>query len=413
MKKILTAVLSGAIILLSTGAMDAADSPVTIRATRLYDGKGGRSEKAVILTVSGGKILSIEPERPGGPAPTYDLSGRTVLPGLIDTHVHLSWTFNAEGRLHTDKDGESPAATTLAQAANAWATLRAGFTTVQSPGAASDKQLREAIESRGLPGPRLLTSLDGITDETRTVDELRRIVRERREAGADLIKIFASKSIRQGGAQTMSQEQLDGMCAEAKSQGLRTLVHAHSPESMRAAALAGCTQVEHGLFATPEVLTLLASRGTILDPQCGLVFHNYIDNKRRYLGIGTYSEEGFAWMEKALPIAATAVRRALATPGLVVVFGTDAVAGAHGHNADEMICRVREAGQSVGDVIVSATSAAARSMKLEGSIGSLSPGMEADVIATDGDPAADVTAFTRVVFVMKGGVVYRNGTAAP
>jgi imidazolonepropionase-like amidohydrolase len=391
------------------GTLAAQPAAVTIRASRLLDGRGGRIDRPVVVTVADGRIVSIEPEgKTAGTPATYDLGSATVLPGLIDVHVHLAWTFNGQGRLHTEKDGESAADTARAQAANARATLEAGFTTVQSPGSASDKELREAIAKGSLPGPRLLTSLEPLADAKATAAQLREAVKQRKADGADLIKIFASKSIRDGGAQTMSQEQLDAMCGEAKSLGLRTLVHAHSPESMRAAALAGCTQVEHGIFATREVLELMAARATVFDPQCRLVFRNYLDNKDRFLGIGNYTEEGFAAMEKALPLAAAAFKLAVATKGLVVVYGTDAVAGAHGRNADDLLCRVRDGGQAPGDAIVSATSVSARSLGLEGSIGALSAGMQADLIAVDGDPSTDIAAVTRVVFVMKKGVVYRN-----
>jgi imidazolonepropionase-like amidohydrolase len=176
---------------------------------------------------------------------------------------------------------------------------------------------------------------------------------------------------------------------------------------MIAAARAGCTEVEHGIFATPEALAELASHRTYFDPQCGLVFRNYLDNKPKYLGIGNYNEEGFAVMERVLPQAAALFRRAIATPGLAVVFGTDAVAGAHGRNAEELLCRIRDGGQKPMDALVSATSLAARSLGLEDRIGAVEPGFEADVVAVDGDPMTDPDAFRRVVFVMKGGVVYR------
>jgi len=113
-------------------------------------------------------------------------------------------------------------------------------------------------------------------------------------------------------------------------------------------------------------------------------------------------------LEKAIPLAITAVRRALATPGLKVIYGTDAVAGAHGRNAEDLVCRVQEAGQSAMDAIVSATSLAARSLGLQDAIGAVAPGMEADLIAVDGDPSRDITALRRVRFVMRAGRVYRN-----
>src|SRR5262249_31789534 len=146
--------------------------------------------------------------------------------------------------------------------------------------------LRDWIATQGLPGPRILTSYDPITDRTLSPDSLRALVRQRKAQGADLIKLFASASIREGGQQTMSDAQLVAVCGEAKVLGLRTLVHAHSAAAVRAAALAGCTEVEHGIFVTQEVLALMAARGTYFDPQCALVFTNYLDNRARYLGIG-------------------------------------------------------------------------------------------------------------------------------
>ncbi|MEP6767300.1 MAG: amidohydrolase family protein [Acidobacteriota bacterium] len=389
-----------------SAALPAQTTPVTIRARALVDGRGGRIDRPIRLRVSGGKILSIDQDSKTAAPADYDLTGATLLPGLIDTHVHLSWTFNAEGRLHTEKDPDTAAQTALAQAGNLWSTLQAGFTTVQSVGSASEKDLRDAVSRGALPGPRVLTSLEPFLDEKATPEALRQGVRDRKRDGADVIKLFASKSIREAGKQTLSLEQLQAACGEARRVGLRTLVHAHSPESMRAAALAGCTQVEHGIFATAEALETLAAKGTWFDPQICLVFRNYLDNKPRFLGIGNYTEEGFATMERVLPTAEAMFRQALATPGLKLVFGSDAVAGAHGRNAEELVCRAR-AGQSARDAIVSATSAAARTLGLDADLGSLAPGMQADIIAVEGDPDRDITALTRVVFVMKGGEVYR------
>ena len=402
-------------ILFLTAAGAAAQSPpsVTLRAGRVFDGRHMLPEPRRIV-VAAGRIERIEAEEPGRPpsGTAYDLLRLTVLPGLIDAHDHIVWYFNAVGKLHTETDGESAVQAALAAVGNAWRTLQAGFTTVQSPGSPEDKDLRDAIGSGRVPGPRLLTSLEPLTEKDGDPDALRKLVRERAAAGADLIKLFASKSIREGGAQTMSSAQLAAACGEAAGLGLRTLVHAHSPESMRAAAEAGCTQVEHGIFATPEVLALMAGRGTIFDPQCGLVFHNYLDNRARFFGIGNYTAEGFAAMEKAVPLAIETFRRALATPNLKIVFGTDAVAGAHGRNAEELICRVRDAGQKPEDALASATSLAAEALGLEAKIGRIAPGLEADLIAVDGDPEKDITALSRVVFVMKGGIVYRNEAAA-
>ena len=190
--------------------------------------------------------------------------------------------------------------------------------------------------------------------------------------------------------------------------GMRTMVHAHSPESIKASVNAGCQQIEHGVFATDEVLKLMADKGVYFDPNVGVVLQNYLANKSHYLGIGNYNEEGFAFMEKGLALNAAMIKKAVATPKLMMVIGTDAVAGAHGHNADEIVARVRQGGQKPMDAIVSATSLAARSMRLEKTIGTLAPGYEADIIALDGDPTSDINAVKRVAFVMRAGKVYKS-----
>lgn len=387
--------------------------PTVIRASTAFDGRG-KVLHNVRIVVEGGKIARIDSGTTNGAAkssPIYDLTGLTVLPGWIDTHVHITYHFGPNGRAQ-DRD-ETPEQAALAFEANAWKTLRAGFTTVQSVGSTQDKPLRDAINAGLLPGPRILTALrpiNGGTDNQGnqlTPDQLRDAVRKLKADGADLVKIFASKSIREGGTPTMTQEQLNAACGEAKAQDLRTLVHAYR-DSIHMATLAGCTQIEHGTFATDDDLRLMAQRGTWFDPQAGLVIQNYLDNKQRYLGIGNYTEEGFKLMQDALPLDFELFRRAVATPELKIVFGTDAVAGAHGHNADEFIFRVRDGHQDPMAAMVAANSSAAESLGLGNEIGALAPGMQADIIALDGDPLRDINAVRRVVFVMKDGVVYRN-----
>jgi imidazolonepropionase-like amidohydrolase len=281
---------------------------------------------------------------------------------------------------------------------------------VQSVGSPTDVPLRDAIAKGVIPGPRVLTAvqpLEGQGEKTGTPDEIRAFVRKQKEARADLIKIFASASIRQGGGMTLSQDQLNAACDEANKVDLRTLVHAYK-DAVRAATLAGCTEVEHGTLASDEDLKVMAERGTYLDPQAGLVIENYFVNKERFLGTPGYTEEGFAAMERALSLDHDIVRRAAKTPGLKVVFGTDALAGSHGRNAEEFIDRVRDAGVEPMSAMISANSLAAEAMRMGDRIGSIAPSYEADVIALDGDPLKDITAVRRVMFVMKGGVVYKN-----
>ncbi len=381
----------------------AQEKPVTIHAGSVLDGKGGVSQDLEIV-VQSGRIVSVQPAKSVPGTSTYDLRDFTVLPGWIDVHVHITWHFGPNGRLE-DK-AETPAEAVLAEAGNAWATLMAGFTTIQSLGAPEDKDLRSAIARGEIPGPTILTALNPIEDSALSPDQIRDAVKKLKADGADVVKIFASKSIREGGGQTLSDEQLRAACGEAKAQGLRSVVHAYRT-AIRAASLAGCTEVEHGTYGTADDLRILAQHGTFFDPQVGLVIHNYLDNKAHFLGIGNYTDEGFAKMQEVLPLNQQMFKQALATNGLKIVFGTDAVAGAHGRNAEEFIYRVED-GEDALDAMVSANSRAAESLGLQGEIGSIAPGLQADIIALDGDPLKDITAVRRVVFVMKGGRVYKN-----
>lgn len=392
-----------AVALAAVHPLGAQTAPVSLRASLLLDGRGAALEN-VTVTVEGSKIVRVE--RSAAP-PTYDLTGLTLMPGGIDTHVHLSWHFDPDGRIHSDT-AESPAETALYALENAYRMLMSGITTVQSLGSPEDRYVRDAIARGVLPGPRILTSLGSISERTGSPEEIRRAVRRFRDAGADVIKVFASASIREGGGPTMTLEQLEAACGEARNLGLRTAVHAHGPESAQRAVRAGCTAIEHGALLDRETLRLMAEAGTFYDPNIHLIFRNYFENKQRYLGVGNYTEEGFAQMERAVPVALEVFRAAIAQPGLKVVFGTDAVAGAHGRNFEEIIYRVQAGGQDPMAAIVSATSLAAESLGLEDLVGSVAVGFEADLIAVEGNPLQDITALRKVVFVMKGGKVYRR-----
>jgi imidazolonepropionase-like amidohydrolase len=377
------------------------DPGMTIRARQVIDGRGGVTNNATV-SIKNGKIVSVGSS---SAAPTIDLGNLTLLPGFIDTHVHIGWHFDDKGRYHSGPEPAEQAA--LYGAENAYVTLMAGFTTVQSVGAMSDKPLRDAINRGVLPGPRILSSLGQISNQKWTPDQIRENIRRLKGEGADLIKIFASASIRDGGVPTLSQEQVDAACGESRAQGLRSMVHAHSPESMLRAARAKCTQVEHGGLANAEALKALADGGIYFDPNIGLVTQNYLENKSRFLGIGNYTEEGFASMEKALGLRGPMFSAALKTPGLKIVMGTDAVAGAHGQNAREPIERVKT-GQKPMDAIVGMTSLAAQSMNLDKELGAIAAGLNADLVAIEGDPLQDITALQRVRFVMRNGRVYKR-----
>lgn len=385
-----------------------ATSQVAISARRVIDGAGRVYENATVV-VRDGHIVSVGPR---AASPGMDLGDVTITPGLIDVHTHITWYFNAKGRYHTGNDGDTPAQSMLAAAGNMYATLMSGVTTTQSLGSPEDKDLRDAVNRGVIPGPRLLTSLGSLSERTGNPDLIRQRVREFKQGGADAIKIFASASIRDGGGPTMSAEQLAAACGEAHAQGLRAVVHAHAAAAMQLAVEAGCDQIEHGIFATQEVMNLMAQRGTYFSAQCGLVFRNYLENRARFEGIGNYNAEGFAAMEREMPRGIDVIRKANATPGLRMLFGTDAVAGAHGRNVEDLVCRSAEAGQKPVDVITVATSLAAQSLRMD-SLGVLAPGKVADIVAFAGDLTTDITALRRPVFVMKGGHVYRNDVPGP
>jgi imidazolonepropionase-like amidohydrolase len=360
------------------------------------------TENAVVV-IEGSRIARIGGEPKGT---VHDLSRLTVLPGLIDTHVHISSHFGKDGRY--TNEGETPAQFILYAMENAYRTLMAGFTTVQSIGAPQDLDLRDAVARGIIPGPRILTSIRPADENTGTPEEIRAFVRTVAKEGADLIKLFASKSIREGGAQTMSDGQIQAACDEARKLGLRSWVHAHAASAMKAAALAGCTAVTHGSQGTDEVFALMAERGIYFEPNIGLVSQNYLAHKPQYFGIGTYTEEGFAFMERNIPIKLDMYQRAMEHQKLKLLMGTDATAGAHGRNTEEIIYRIEKAGQKPLDAIAGATSLAAESLGLGNKIGAIAPGMEADIIAVEGNPLSDATALRRVAFVMKGGKIFRE-----
>jgi len=361
------------------------------------DGKGGVL-RDTRLVIQDGTIAAIDP----GAAPVdIDLRGRVVMPGWIDTHVHLNWHFDDA---HVSvSGGEPPEQAALFTAEDAWMTLQGGFTTVQSVGAAIDGVVRERVNRGVLPGPRILTSLRQIQSRNGDPDALRALVRQVKQDGADVIKLFATSGLGAGGDQTMTDAQIEAVCSEAKAQGLRSVVHAIGDKGARASVLAGCTAIEHGTFVSNETLDLMAQRGTYFDPNM-LVLHNYLDNRA---GFPAFTAQTLETLERGIAPMADALKRARARR-VKIVFGTDAVAGAHGRNAEEFVYRVTEAGEKPADAMVSATSLSAESLGMGDRIGTIAAGYAADLVATNGNPLDDITAVRRVTFVMKAGRVYRQ-----
>jgi imidazolonepropionase-like amidohydrolase len=379
-----------------------AQDHIVLKVGTLLDGTG-KVLKNQQIVIDHGRIVSVGP---GTGKADYDLGNVTVMPGWIDTHTHLQWHMDAGNKAVAG--GVSPEEMVLYDEADAWLSLRAGFTTVQSPGSRFDKPVRDMIDQGLLPGPRVLTSLiqiqgavgQGADRHVLTPEELRELVRKTKAEGADFIKLFATTGLGAGGGQSATDEQIQAVCSEAKAVGLRTIVHAIGDEGARAAVLAGCTSIEHGTFLKDETLKLMVQRGTYFDPNL-IVLHNYLDNRASF----TFTEQQLNTIQNGIAPTVDVLKRARAL-GVKIIFGTDAVAGTHGRNAEEFVYRVREAGEKPMDAIVSATSTSAESLGLGNEIGTVAAGYRADLVAVAGNPLTDITAVRHVVFVMKNGNVY-------
>jgi imidazolonepropionase-like amidohydrolase len=383
-------------LVLLFACLAASQSHIVIRAGTVLDGRGGVARDRQIV-IENGRITSVGPARD---QPTYDLRAYTVMPGWIDTHIHLNWHMDANHK--SVAGGSKPEDMALYTEADAWMTLQGGFTTVQSVGAAIDAVVRDRVNQGVLPGPRILTSLRQINDRSGDVDALRKLVRQTKDEGADVIKLFATTGLGAGGNQSMTDEQIQAVCGEATAVGLRSVVHAIGDSGARAAVLAGCTSIEHGTFLKDETLDLMTQRGTYFDPNF-LVLHNYLDNRSAF----TFTPQALETLEKGIAPTVDVLRRAR-THNVKVVFGTDAVAGSHGRNAEEFIYRVNEAHDKPMDALISATSVSAESLGLGKEIGTIAPGLAADIVATQGNPIDDIMAVRKVVFVMRDGKAYRN-----
>lgn len=398
-----------ALVAMPQGQPAAAAPGAIIEAGTLLTGRGQELRDTRIL-VKDGKIAAIGPDLTAPGAVIYDLRNATVMPGLIDVHEHLVSHFGPNGRT-LDPD-ETPTQFTLGVASNLWATLMAGFTTVQSVGEPEDEVFRQYVQQGIIPGPRILTSYHDIFGSPRVGndDVLRAKIDMLKYEHADLVKIFASSSVRSGLHDTLTLHQLQVLCGEANRIGMRTLVHAYSG-AIRNAVVAGCTEVEHGIYGTQADLDLMARRGTYFDPQVGLVLQNYMRFYDRTFGSSDHKTAGIAQMTALLRSNERLFQEALRTRGLKIVVGTDAVAGAFGHQGDEIIARIK-LGQAAMDAIDDATSVNADSLRLGKRIGSIAAGYDADIIAMPGNPLLDAARLRQVSFVMKGGTVYKNTVSA-
>lgn len=421
----------GLALLLGTGTGLAQSTTTAIRAGRLIDGSGGPPLLDAVLLIRDGRIQSVGTNVavPGG-ARLIDLSEYTLLPGLIDAHVHMTGRHIGEGDNWEDsRVRDLPQEAAIRGVRNARLTLEAGFTTVRNVGAGdfSDVALRNMINVGVVPGPRMLVAAHslGITgghcdvngyvpglfepDPSRGIADgptaVRAAVRYQIKYGADLIKTCATGGVLSEGdavgVQQYTLEELTVMVEEAGKLDRKVAAHAHGTEGIKVAVRAGVASIEHGSILDPEAIRLMRERGTYLVPT---LMAGYAVERQAQEGI----LDGLR-AEKALYIAPLMRRsfRMAVEAGVPIAFGTDAGVFPHGTNATEFALMVDNGMEPMG-AIVAATGAAADLLGIADDVGTLEAGKRADVIAVQGDPLDDIKAMERVVFVMKDGDVFKR-----
>jgi imidazolonepropionase-like amidohydrolase len=386
------------------------DTAFLLKPSHVFDGESAQLHDNWVVLVRGEKIEAVGPI--GSMAGTagakvIELPGLTLMPGLIEAHSHILLHPYSE-TVWNDQVAKESLSLRVARATNHLRnTLQAGFTTIRDLGTEgagyADVGLKQAVEQGIIPGPRMLVTTRAIVatgsygpkgyasewtvpqgaEEADGVDSLTRVVRDQIGHGADWIKIYADyRWGKSGAAPTFSLDELKLVVETAKSANVPVCAHATTAEGMRRAALAGVETIEHGDGGTPEVFRLMKERGVALCPTLAIASANTVERKR-------------------------AAFRAALDAGVTIASGSDVGVFAHGDNARELEAMVKF-GMPLIDTLRSATSVNARVLHLSDKIGSLKPGLLADVIAVEGDPTKDVGALRKVRFVMKGGTVYRE-----
>ena len=414
---------------LAGAASPAPEAPsLVVHAAHLVDPAAGRVLDDVVIVVSGDRVSAVGTSAttpvPAG-TPRIELGSATVLPGLIDVHVHLTSNASDEGLNGLVK---TTAREGIDGVANARKTLEAGFTTVRNVGAGgfSDVALRDAINEGEIEGPRMLVSgpplgaTGGHADDNllpfdyHHVSEgaadgpwaLRAKVRQNVKYGADLIKFMATGGVLSHGdsvdGQQMTQDEMNAVVEEAHMWGRRVAVHAHGASGIRGAILAGADSIEHASLIDDEGIRLAKARGTYLSMD--IYNDDFILAEGERNGIEPASLD----KERQIGRLQRANFQKAVKAGVKMAFGTDAGVYPHGDNARQFPVMVTY-GMTSMQAIQAATVNAADLLGWGGKVGRIAPGFYADLIAVDGDPAADVHALERVRFVMKGGVVWKNG----
>lgn len=396
----------------------------------LIDGKTADVQTQMTLVVEGNKIIAVDKgfAKPGAADKLIDLSTKTVMPGLIDMHVHLEGETSKDQALQRFTQNEADVA--FRSTVYAKKTLMAGFTTVRDLGGSGvNVSLRNAVNAGLVVGPRIFTAgksiatTGGHADPTNgyrkdlmgdpgpkegvinSPEEARQAVRQRYKDGSDVIKITATGGVlsiaKDGSGPQFTDEELKAIVETAKDYGMHTAAHAHGAEGMKRAVMAGITTIEHGTLITDEVMTLMKEKGTYHVPtiSAGMFaaqqakvmgyYHPLVVPKA--LAIGSQIQGAFAKSYKA---------------GVKIAFGTDAGVFPHGENGKEFTYMV-EAGMPAMEAIKAATVVNAGILGMSDKIGTLEVGKLADIVATDENPLKNIHTMEAVSFVMKDGVMYK------
>jgi imidazolonepropionase-like amidohydrolase len=423
--------LVASLLTLTLLAGTASAQRTVIHAGTLIDGRSGRVSEMRSIVVERDRIARIESGfiEPDSEDRLVDLKQHTVMPGLMDMHVHLADQQSADS--YEERFRLDPTDYVLRSVRYAERTLMAGFTTVRDLGANDGiaLSLRDAINQGWIVGPRIFAAgkslattgghadpSNGVNAELASdpgpvegvvngVEDAYKAVRARYKEGADLIKITATGGVlsfaASGDNAQFTIEEVEAIVAAAADYGFRVAAHAHGAEGMRRAVLGGVHSIEHGTYMTEEIMELMKERGTAYVPT--LAAAQFVADQSKVEG---YFPEIVRVKAAAIGPAARSTFAAAHRAGVRIVFGTDTGVSPHGENWREFVY-MHEAGMPVMAAIQAATLRAAELLGKETELGTIEAGKLADIVAVPGDPLADVELMGRVDFVMKAGVIHK------